>query len=425
VSEPPGARPKLLDSTTEALRYQRHWYEKLKERVRQGEPLALVNADCPQEIFRAMEIPYVVNQWWASVVTAKQQADRYLKILTDRGYPDDSEQYSAISIASALEGLSPEAPWGGLPRPSILVGELSNDAARKVFDILDADPDVTFFPLEATVSDVVPLNWWELMPTQWERVIGTARIELMVEQMRGLIFHLETVTGRPLRRRRLRDVMRLVNEQEVWSRKARDLIAGTSPAPLRVDDSIPSVMIPQWHRGTEWARDAARTFYSEVAERVADGAAVCADERRRLMWIGRGLWFDMDLYRAFEVSHGAVFVWSMYLAIAADGYVRYGDDPLRALAGRFASFSDQLYMPPWSSEWYVKEARLHKVDGVVHLVSDDHRGSWFVNEALRRAGIPVLELRTDNVDQRGYDRAAVRSSIEHWLEHEVPEGAPR
>ena len=58
----PGGRPKLLDSTAEALGYQRRWYEELKQRVGRGEPLALVNADCPQEIFRAMEIPYVVNQ---------------------------------------------------------------------------------------------------------------------------------------------------------------------------------------------------------------------------------------------------------------------------------------------------------------------------------------------------------------------------
>src|SRR6185312_2994978 len=110
----------------------------------------------------------------------------------------------------------------------------------------------------------------------------------------------------------------------------RDLIARARPTPISVVDSIPSVMVPQWHRGTTWGRDAAQRFHDEVAELVSGGAAVCPGERTRLMWIGRGLWYDMGFYRRFQESHGAVFVWSMYLAIAADGYIRYGDDPLRA-----------------------------------------------------------------------------------------------
>jgi hypothetical protein len=40
------------------------------------------------------------------------------------------------------------------------------------------------------------------------------------------------------------------------------------------------------------------------------------------MWVGRGLWSDMGFYQRWEDSHGAVFVWSMYLGLAADGYLR-------------------------------------------------------------------------------------------------------
>ena len=49
---------------------------------------------------------------------------------------------------------------------------------------------------------------------------------------------------------------------------------------------------------------------------------MCEDERVRLMWIGRGLWFNLGFYQRLAEEHGAVFVWSMYLAIAADGYIR-------------------------------------------------------------------------------------------------------
>ena len=58
--------------------------------------------------------------------------------------------------------------------------------------------------------------------------------------------------------------MALVNEQQLANRAARDLIARTVPAPVSIVDTIPSVMIPQWHRGTEWAVEAARRFHREV-----------------------------------------------------------------------------------------------------------------------------------------------------------------
>ncbi|WP_292651019.1 2-hydroxyacyl-CoA dehydratase family protein [Nocardioides sp.] len=88
-----------------------------------------------------------------------------------------------------------------------------------------------------------------------------------------------------------------------------------------------------------------------MAQRIDDGVAVCPGEGRRLMWIGRGLWSDLDPYQRFHEDFGAVFVWSMYLAIAADGYVRYGPDPLRALAARFIPFRPDAFTRPYSPDW--------------------------------------------------------------------------
>jgi hypothetical protein len=159
-----------------------------------------------------------------------------------------------------------------------------------------------------------------------------------------------------------------------------------------------------------------------VAHRIDDGVAVCPGERRRLMWIGRGLWSDLDLYQRFHEDFGAVFVWSMYLAIAADGYVRYGPDPLRALAARFVGLTDLLYVPPWSAEWYVKEAQAHGVDGVVHLVADDTPGGRFISEALEAEGIPVLEIRANNADSRSSGAARIPERIADFLRERVPAG---
>src|SRR4029079_16664642 len=91
-------------------------------------------------------------------------------------------------------------------------------------------------------------------------------------------------------------------------------------------EQITSVMATQWVRGGEWALSHARAFRDEVKLRVGAGAAAWPGERARLMWVGAGLWHDTGFYTAFESSHRAVFVWSMYLAFGPDGYIRYGMD---------------------------------------------------------------------------------------------------
>jgi hypothetical protein len=403
-----------LASATAALAHQHEWFDELRASVAAGGIFALVNADAPQEILRAMDIPYVVNQWWASIVTAKQAATESLEVVARNGYPDDSRQYDVLALGS--RGLDPErAPWGGLPKPDFVIAELSGDATGKVFEAWTDDPSIGYFAYERTAAVTPDGEWWELAPREWTRVFGRERIALMAAENRQLIEFLERRTGRTFELEKLERVMRLINEQEEYNREARDLVASARPTPVRVSDTIPAVMIPQWHRGSEWGRDAARALRDEVASLVESSAAVAEHERTRLMWVGRGLWSDTAMYRRFEDEFGAVFVWSMYLAIAADGYIRYGDDAIETLAARFVGITDLLYAPPLAPEWYVKEARGHGVDGVVHLVADDVPGAAFITLALEDAGIPVLEIRASNADPRTLDLAGVERSMAAFI----------
>jgi hypothetical protein len=217
--------------------------------------------------------------------------------------------------------------------------------------------------------------------------------------------------------------MHLANEQAEHNAAARDLVAATVPAPVSIAETMPAVMVPQWHRGSAWARDAAAGFSAEVSQRANDGAAACPEERIRLMWLGRGLWSSLGLYQHFQDTYGAVFVWSMYLGLAADGYARYfeGRDPLRALAARFVTVGDELRMPPWSAAWHVKEARKHQIDGVVSLGEDD----YFSVRRLEAAGIPVLSIAADNVDRRTWSEDGLKAAISRFIEERARPAAER
>ena len=427
--KPTAAKPtersrKSLASVAAFSAYQRDWFASVRQAVADGSPFAVVNANAPQEILRALGIPFVVNQWWASIVAAKQQSGRYRTLLRGAGFPTDVEAYSAQGIAASLDEDAEQAPWGGLPKPDFLHAIASSDPTARIFEEWAGLTGADRYIYERTADPRLdlPIRWWDDLPDRWDEVLEPERLDLLVAEIAEVVARLKAATGRTLDPARLIEVMDLVNEQEGYYRRTRDLIARTVPAPIGIVDSMPATMVPQWHRGTEWARDAAKAFYDEVADRVAAGAAAVSNERIRLMWVGRGLWSDMAFYQRWEESHGAVFVWSMYLALAADGYIRHHDrgrDPLRALAARFLTMGDELRMPSWAGPWHVHEAQTHAVDAVI--AADD--ADPFVLRALAAAGVPVLELGVDNyaLDEAGKD--ALDARITAFIEGSASERA--
>lgn len=396
----PHPRPrveKVLSVAEGFSEYQKAWFAETSARARAGQPFAVVNADAPQEILRALDVPFVVSQWWAAIAAAKGGTPRARRALEAAGFPADTSAYLSQGLASNLDR-EPGAPWGGLPNPDFLSFAYSDDVVAGIFEMWAEETGADLIAYDRTVEcrPEYPVEWWERMPRRWRETTESERIDIMTEQLRDAISLLEDRLGRVLDRERLTYVLDLVNEQEDWFRRARDLIAQTRPAPVSIVDSIPATMIPQWHRGTEWGRDAAKAFHDAVLERVSVGEAVCPQERIRLMWAGVGLWQHMWLYQAFEKSHGAVFVWSLYLGLAADGYLRYSEpdeDPLRAMASRYVTMGDELRMPSWAGQWYVAEARRNGIDAVIALSGVEPA----VVAALRADGFDVLVLEIDNL----------------------------
>ena len=182
---------------------------------------------------------------------------------------------------------------------------------------------------------------------RWRELVEPHRLAFAVSTLERLVERLETISGRRLDQDALRERIEMVNQQEELFDAIRRLIASASEAPVRMTEQISNVMAAQWVRGSDWALSHARAFHCRKWAARAVGYRACPGERARLMWVGAGLWHDTDFYTAFEASHRAVFVWSMYLAFGPDGYIRYGlDDPMAALASRSASFNEYLHNPP-------------------------------------------------------------------------------
>jgi hypothetical protein len=161
-----------------------------------------------------------------------------------------------------------------------------------------------------------------------------------------------------------------------------------------------------------------RRLWQEIRHRADQAMWVCPNEKFRLMYVGQGLWQNLDFFTEFEEKYGAVFVRSNYLSIASDGYLRYGTrDPIRALASRYATMSEQMHMPGLGSAWAEHEARTHRIDGGLSIA-----GWWgirAINKSLEEAGIPILDFPVDAVDGNTWDQERMFALVRDFIEQRV------
>lgn len=413
---------KLLASTAEASAYQKRFGADLRRRVvDDGEPFAIVQADTPHEIFHVMDIPIITNQWWSAYISAKQLSGKYFQALADNGYPANGCKYCSLGLGCTLANDPETAPWGGLPRPTVLVARLTCDCIQHVFGQWADAMDTRFFPMEAPAWPEKDPQWFRHSRTDWTRVYDPDRIALMVSEMRDLIALLENRTGRKFEEAKLHHLMERINEQESYLWEAAQAIGEARPCPVSIAEQMPNTMIPQWHRGSDWAVAHAKRFRDEVIERVDQGLGVSqSEERIRLMWIGAGLWHDPGFYQALEEELGAVFVWSMYLPFAGPQYIRdVGGQPMDALASRICSMNEVLHLPPWMNEWMASEAERCGIHAAVQLLPPDNRlsqsGTKLTAMSLEAAGVPVLSFDADMVDARKWDHDRMVGMVRDFL----------
>ncbi len=412
---------KDLECTAAATTYQKAYGAELRRRVvTNGEPFALVQADTPHEIFHAMDIPIVSNQWWSAYISAKRLSGTYSGTMDSLGYPANRCHYCSLGLACTLSNDPATAPWGGLPRPTVMVARLTCDCVQHVFAQWAAALNTEFFPLEAPAWQHKRVDWYLQARENWEEIFEPSRIQLLVDEMRQLIDLLERKTQRRFDTGHFTELMERINEQEGYIAEATELVATARPCPVSITDQMPNTMIPQWHRGSSWAVAHARRFRDEIATRVRDGVGVATQERLRLMWIGAGLWHDTSFYQALEHKLGAVFVWSMYMPFAGPQYIRaLRGKPLEALASRICSMNEVLHLPPWMNGWMVSEAARFGIDAAVMLVPPDNllsqSGTKLTALALREAGVPVLMIDADMVDDKNWSHGSMVSLVEKFL----------
>ncbi|MBV9579129.1 MAG: 2-hydroxyacyl-CoA dehydratase [Chloroflexi bacterium] len=316
-------------------------------------------------------------------------------MLESRGYV--GPHFFALGLASTLE--PEEAPWGGLPKPALIVGATRHETELKITERWARELGCPCFPLDFNFASpyrrLPPDDWWMHIRDDWEDLVDPARLELRIEQNRALISYVEQLTGRRFSWQALRQVMERVNAQMDVMSEARDLIAGARPCPVTLRDQV-SAYQTNWHRGTLAGLDLACGYRDEVRRRVSDGVAAYANERIRVLYWS--MQQEPDFHAYLEERYGAVLVGAPYGAMPQT-YARtvYHDDPLRALSARHIFLFDMT-----STSWMVSEAQRFGVDVVVGVEDPSPYPSRF-QHACESAGLRYLAVPrvSDDPEMRG------------------------
>src|SRR5580658_8426041 len=216
---------KQLESTVAAAEYQKAWFAELRRDVFENQKsYAIVQADMPLEIFQAMDVPVVSNQWWAAIISAKRLSAAYLDSMNAKGFHEGLCRYCSLGLASTLCSDAAPPPWGGLPKPALMAARLTCDCIQRVFGIWSETFGTEFLTLDAPGASELPPRWWELSRYHWRELFEEHRLDFMVVQFRRLIESLERITSKEFDLERLRSLMEGVNRQEEYFEEVRELI---------------------------------------------------------------------------------------------------------------------------------------------------------------------------------------------------------
>ncbi|HEU0167952.1 MAG TPA: 2-hydroxyacyl-CoA dehydratase family protein [Chloroflexota bacterium] len=399
-----------LESVNAIRAFQRTWLAETRERALAGEPFVICTSDECEEILAVLGIPVLVINYWNFVITAQRKARHFSQVLERRGYP--GPHFFALGLAATLE--PEEAPWGGLPKPALILGSTRHEQELKITELWARELGCPCYPLDFNFGSPYKRlpgdDWWATIRDGWEDLVDPARLALRIEQNKALVNYLEMLTGRAFSWQGLRQLMARLNEQMACMTRARDAIAAARACPVSLRDQIAAYQT-NWHRGTEHGLDMARAYRDEVEQRAAAGVAAYRDERIRLLYWSMAE--EPDFHSYIEETYGAVFVGAPYGAMPQT-YARtvYNGDALRALSARHIFLFDMQ-----SPSWMLREARQYGVDAIVSVEDPSPYPSVF-RRACQAAGIPYLAV------PRVRDDEEVRSVLDGFFREQLPSAQP-
>lgn len=388
-------------------------------------------ASAYDEIVRAMDIVPLWVENFAGVCSAKRDAIRFLEKAESNYLSRTMCTYALCNLGFDVwreesGGMPPNAPWGGMPRPDMMLGVGS----------MICDPRLKWFQTARHYMPDVPLHITNILWPPYQqnidhREVQEYYVQFMVSELRGLVTFLERQTGRRMDWDRLACIVELAERTWNLAWETHELRRAI-PTPMGAGDAFNTMVPSVFMLGTQQAFDFYVTLNRELKDRIDNHLASVPEEKYRLMW-GGGLapWFALSDFNYFAAK-GASFPVEISYRLVEPLYnldVPRTNDPIERIAWRWFKFLTYWYDAARKRkgsypevERMIRYIEDYKIDGVVvHQAFSCrtwHPGLICQLNTLKKVyrDIPVLVLESDMVDIGSYNETETHRRIDAFID---------
>ncbi|MDD4550282.1 MAG: double-cubane-cluster-containing anaerobic reductase [Syntrophomonadaceae bacterium] len=301
------------------------------------------------------------------------------------------------SVGARLDGTCPFFKIADM-----YIGETTCDGKKKAWEILNQE---------------VPVHVMDL--PQMKR---PKDIKAWEDEIKTLLKVVEETTGKEVTAATLGEQIKVINNK----RKALARLYATRknfPVPISGKDTLVITQIAFYDDPTRFT-DQVNKLCDELDERIAAGEGVFPADAPRILITGTPMAIpNWKLHHCIESLGAAVVVEELctgvrYFENLVDETGTTIDEQISALADRYMKTNCACFTPnPGRIEDILRLAKDYKVDGVIDcnlqfcgLYSTE---SHLVQQALKKADIPIMHLETDYSEQ---DFEQMRTRVEAFLE---------
>lgn len=284
----------------------------------------------------------------------------------------------------------------------IYVGETTCDGKKKAWEILAED---------------VPVHIMD-MP-QMKRPQDTAK---WIEEIKIFKDKVEEVTGNEVTAEKLSEAIKSINNKRKALARLYELRKEKN-IPISGKDVLLISQIAFYDDPTRFTQ-MTNKLCDELDERVKNNISVFPEGTKRIMITGTPMAIpNWKMHHIVETSGGAVVVeeactGTRYFENLVDESKDTMDEQIAALADRYLKNNCACFTPNTGRiDDILRLAKEYKVDGIIDVNLKfcnlyDTEG-YFVEKALKEAGIPVLGIETDYTDQ---DAEQLRTRVGAFIE---------
>ena len=407
---------KITKAASEIKDWRRWYYDRINNAKDYGEYVALGMLGVPDEILRSFGVWSSLAENYGPICAAKRVSDVYCEMAETDGFSIDLCSYLKVGAGyfkrrQELSGPPPEAPYGGMGQPDMIIGPGGFCDGRMHYP----RAMVRYLDVPIFIYDWMDLGWWRDSPDTREYYI-----EYYYGRLKELVAFLEKMTGKRLDEATLSEALDLWMTSHKLFHDACEL-RSHRPNPLSSVDSF-AVCFPNMHfKATKECVGYYQSLYDELKSMVDNGIGAIPDEKYRIYWYGLPPW---QYFGAFDYlqDHGFSVIDTNYDAGDVPEDVDL-DNPLYAIAKKFYDgcwFPNGL-MRRRNFEEHIKWTCTHyEIDGIITLIGTTCRAEALQNFRRQvindKLGLPVLNLDLDMTDVRTLSEAEIKGKLDSFME---------